>query len=255
MNEIIMSYPPSTSCGEIGLILHHILNNILPLKTNGTFVEVGANDGKTGSFTYNLAALGWNGLNFEPVPRLYEKCCMNHINHPNVKSFQIGIGESSCETTIIDADTLSTIDTDTMKTYTQTPQFASYFTNNNQYHTIKIEKLDTMLEQNNITNIDLLVLDVEGYEEHVLKGFTIEKYLPKIFIIEIADQYEYFMNNPTIVNRYTSLRKYFKDNNYVLLVNDIVDNVYVHRDTYETLNKEFILNIKTAVKYPQYSYP
>jgi FkbM family methyltransferase len=255
MIKIIMSYPPSTSCGEIGLILHHILNNILPFKTDGTFVEVGANDGKTGSFTYNLASIGWNGLNFEPVPRLYEKCCMNHSNHTNVKSFQIGIGESSCETTIIDADTLSTIDTDTMNTYSHTPQFASYFTNNNQYHTIKIERLDTMLEQNNITNIDLLVLDVEGYEENVLKGFTIDKYLPKIFIIEIPDQYEYFINNPKMMNRYTSLRRYFKEHNYVLLVNDIVDNVYVHMDTYKTLNKDFVLNIKKLVNYPQYSHP
>lgn len=247
-----MSYPPSTSCGEIGLILHHILNNILPFKTDGTFVEVGANDGKTGSFTYNLASIGWNGLNFEPVPRLYEKCCMNHINHPNVKSFQIGIGESSCETTIIDADTLSTIDVDTINAYSQTPQFASYFTNNNQYHTIKIEKLDTMLEQNNITNIDLLVLDVEGYEEHVLKGFSIDKYPPKIFIIEIADQHKDFIHNSKMMNRYSSLRKYFKDNNYVLLVNDIVDNVYVHMDTYNKLNPLWIEHIKKSVRYPQY---
>lgn len=252
MIKIIMSYPPSTSCGEIGLILNHILNNILPFKTDGTFVEVGANDGKTGSFTYNLACIGWNGLNFEPVPRLYEKCCINHLNHTNVKNFQIGIGESLCETTIIDADTLSTIDTDTMNTYSQIPQFASYFTNNNQYHTIKIERLDTMLKQNNITNIDLLVLDVEGYEENVLKGFTIDKYLPKIFIIEIADQHEDFIHNSNMMNRYNSLRKYFKENNYVLLVNDIVDNVYVHMDTYNKLNPSWIQDIKNCIKYPQY---
>lgn len=98
----------------------------------------------------------------------------------------------------------------------------------------------------------MLVLDVEGYEEHVLKGFTIDKYLPKIFIIEIADQYEYFINNPKIVDRYISLRKYFKENNYVLLVNDIVDNVYVHMDTYNKLNPSWIQDIKNCIKYPQY---
>ena len=31
-----MSYPHSTSCGEIGKILHIILNNILEYKTDGT---------------------------------------------------------------------------------------------------------------------------------------------------------------------------------------------------------------------------
>ena len=63
------------------------------------------------------------------------------------------------------------------------------------------------------------------------------------------------MNNPKIVNRYTVLRNYFKEHNYVLLVNDIVDNVYVHMDTYKTLNKDFVLNIKKMVNYPQYSHP
>ena len=63
-----MSYPKSTSCGNIGLILHIVLDNVLPYKTDGTFVEVGANDGMTGSFTYNLAKIGWHGLYFEPVP-------------------------------------------------------------------------------------------------------------------------------------------------------------------------------------------
>lgn len=80
-----MSYPQSSSSGEIGKILHIILNYILPYKMNGTFIEIGANDGKTGSFTYNLARMGWHGLNFEPIPRLYNLCCENHHNNKNVK--------------------------------------------------------------------------------------------------------------------------------------------------------------------------
>ena len=59
-------YPTSTSCGEIGLILHGIMDNVIEYTKEGTFIEVGANDGKTGSFTYNLAAIGWTGINIEP---------------------------------------------------------------------------------------------------------------------------------------------------------------------------------------------
>ena len=55
-------YEPTTSCGEIGLILHEILYKILNYKTNGLFIEVGANDGYIGSFTYNLAKIGWKGI-------------------------------------------------------------------------------------------------------------------------------------------------------------------------------------------------
>ena len=247
-----MSYPVSTSCGEVGKILHLILDNVLPFKTDGTFVEVGANDGKTGSFTYNLGRIGWNGINFEPVPRLYNLCCKNHINHTNVKNFQIGIGATQSEATIIDAGTLSTIDTDTIECYSNTPQFASSFKNNNNFHKIKIEKLNTMLDNNQITNIDMLVLDVEGYEINVLNGFSVETYNPTIFIIEIADQHPDFINNQIMMDKGKVLRKYFNDNNYSLLVNDIVDNVYIHNSIYKNVDEQFIEKIRKMVRFPQF---
>lgn len=249
-----MSYSPSTSCGEIGKILHIILNNILTFKNNGVFIEIGANDGKTGSFTYNLAEIGWYGINFEPVPRIYNLCCENHKHHKNVKNINIAIGASRSEVNILDAGTLSSIDKDTIQVYSTTPQFARHINNNNKYHTIKVETLNYMLEENQVSNIDLLVLDVEGYEENVLKGFSIEKYCPSIFIIEIGDQHPDFVNNEVMMNKYKILRDYFKTNNYTLLVNDIVDNVYIHNSIYNGLNKDFIREIKKLVKFPQFEY-
>ena len=88
-----MTYLPSTSCGEIGKILHIIYNKIMPYKTDGLFIEIGANDGKTGSFTYNLGKIGWYGINIEPIPRLYNLCCNNHKDHKNVKNYNLALGE------------------------------------------------------------------------------------------------------------------------------------------------------------------
>ena len=248
-----MGFPPSTSCGEIGKILHIILDNVLPYKTDGLFIEVGANDGKTGSFTYNLGKIGWSGINFEPIPRLYKLCCDNHKDNKNVKNYNLALGEIKGEVTIIDADTLSTIDTNVIDIYSKIPQFKSYFTNNNNYHKVKMNTLDNILEENSITNIDILVLDVEGYEENILKGFSIANYNPAIFIIEIADQHPDFINNTIMMTKYKNLRDYFKINNYTLLVNDIVDNVYISNEIYNTLNSHFISTIKQLVKYPQYN--
>jgi len=248
-----MSYPCSTSCGEIGKILHIILNNVLPFKNNGFFIEIGANDGKTGSFTYNLAEIGWFGINVEPVPRIYNLCCENHKYHKNVKNLNLAIGDSKGEVNILDAGTLSTIDKDILQVYTNTPQFASYVNNNNKYYTVKLDTLNNILQENRISNIDLLVLDVEGYEENVLKGFSVQKYNPTIIIIEISDQHPDFINNNIMMNKYKMLRNYFKTNNYSLLVNDIVDNVYIHNRIYNELNTDFIREIKKLVKFPQYN--
>lgn len=247
-----MTYPKSTSCGEIGNILHNILDNVLQYKTDGTFIEIGANDGKTGSFTYNLASIGWYGFNFEPVPRLFEKCCDNHKTHANVKNFQIALGNTSSEAEIIDANTLSTMDIDTAKAYKNIPQFSRIFKNSSNVHKVRVERLDSIVDEYNIKEVDVLVLDVEGYEETVLDGFTIDTIQPKIFIIEIPDQHPDFIHNQTLMNKYSRLRSYFKAHNYTLLVNDVVDNVYIHNLIYNKLSTPVIISIRNSVNFPLY---
>jgi FkbM family methyltransferase len=244
-------YLESTSCGEIGLILHHILYKVLGYKTNGTFVEVGANDGKTGSFTFNLGKIGWHGLNCEPIPRLFELCKKNHEQHLNVKTMQIAAGEKKDILEIIDGDTLSTMDTETLKIYLNTSWFTNNFNNNSIKYKVNVEPLDTILKINNISeNFDLLVIDVEGFEENVLKGFSIDTYKPKMIIIEIADQHPSFINNTTIMKKFNNIREYFKLHEYSLLVNDVVDNVYIRNDLF---NVEFKKHFSNCVKFSQYS--
>jgi FkbM family methyltransferase len=241
-------YLPSTSCGEVGLILHKILDQILGYKTNGTFVEIGANDGKTGSFTFNLAQIGWSGLNCEPIPRLFELCKKNHAQHPNVKNIQMAAGEKKDVLEIVDGGTLSTMDTDTLQLYLQTNWAKNSF-NNTVRIKVNVDTLDCILKTNAIDEIDLFVLDVEGFEENVLKGFTIELHKPQIIVIEIADQHESFINNKVLMSKFKRLREYFNLHNYSLLVNDIVDNVYVRNDIYNSADREFFSKL---VKFPQY---
>jgi len=232
-------YLQSTSCGEIGLILHHILHKVLEYKTNGSFVEVGANDGKTGSFTFNLGKIGWSGLNCEPVPRLFELCKKNHERHINVKTVQIAAGEKKDILEIVDADTLSTMDADTLQLYLQTDWAKKNFFQAKRYQ-VNVEPLDEILKINDIhEHFDLFVLDVEGFEENVLKGFSIDVYKPKIIIIEIADQHPSFINNEKLMNKFKKLREYFTLHNYSLLVNDIVDNVYVCNDIYNSNDRTY----------------
>jgi FkbM family methyltransferase len=47
--------------------------------------------------------------------------------------------------------------------------------------------LDSILESLNVATVDFFSLDVEGYELEVLKGFSIEKYLPKVLLVEWHD--------------------------------------------------------------------
>jgi uncharacterized membrane protein len=77
-------------------------------------------------------------------------------------------------------------------------------TNLSVVKTITLEKL---LDMNNVTNIDLLSLDTEGYELNILKGLNLTKYRPVYMLIEI---YKHDYNNIII---------YLESNNYRLLCN------------------------------------
>ena len=244
-------YPTSTSCGEIGLILHGILDNVIEYTKEGIFVEVGANDGKTGSFTYNLAAIGWTGINIEPIPHLFNECVENHKSHKNVTNLNCGIGEKNEEVEIYDAGTLSTIDEETYSTYKTMDGFKNMCKENKKYR-IQIKKLDNILVENNINKINLLVIDVEGYEEKVLSGFDIEKYKPEIIIIEIGDQKPEFVEVENMREKFKRIRKYLKEKKYSLLVNDVVDNVYIRNDIFDKLNVDFKQIVRSIIKYPQF---
>ena len=50
-----------------------ILAKLFRYKSNGFFIDVGANDPVILNNTYLFYKLGWTGLNFEPIPELAEK--------------------------------------------------------------------------------------------------------------------------------------------------------------------------------------
>jgi FkbM family methyltransferase len=77
---------------------------------------------------------------------------------------------------------------------------------------VNVRKLNTILDQIKISSIDYLSIDVEGHEEKVLNGFSIQKYLPKVVLIENNYEDQRYDNYFTL-NNYNF---FFKEgNNYI----------------------------------------
>jgi FkbM family methyltransferase len=149
-------------------------------KTDGTFVEVGAYDGKTYSHTWGLAELGWTGVYVEPVPALAARCTENHANHPDIVTIQAAIGETwGVEDLFIDEFSCcgSTLNPEVCKT----PKKIK----------VPVMPLDSLLAKTMILpGFDLLSIDVEFGEVGVLKGFTLGRWLPKMIIIELCEKHD-----------------------------------------------------------------
>jgi FkbM family methyltransferase len=100
---------------------------------------------------------------FECNPNTIDICKKNLVEHDRIKLFDVGLGE--VETTLPfysftrDNDGASSlfkrID------FNETQQLSGY---------IKIQKLCDVMKNENVTHIDLLCMDVQGYELNVLKG-------------------------------------------------------------------------------------
>lgn len=78
-----------------------------------------------------------------------------------------------------------------------------------QQFMVKVRKLDDLLEEAGFPRLDFLTIDCEGWEDEVMKGFTIERWKPKIIVRE-----DWSGGRPEYPN-YTWLEKREFDNIYL----------------------------------------
>lgn len=156
--------------------MEHYIKNMLKYITtnNGYYIEAGANDGITQSYTYELEKLGWNGILIEPSITSFEKCLLNRSNKNMFYN---------CALT--DDNNIHKINGDFNGSLMSSIN-GERLSNNNIIE-VQAKTITKILDENNhnINNIDLFSLDVEGYELNVLKGLDFKKYNPKYFIIEV----------------------------------------------------------------------
>lgn len=143
----------------------------------GTFVEVGAFDGMHYGCTWGLAVAGWRGVYVEAHPDFAKQCIHVHRGHPKVDTFAVACGptEGFTELTVYGACS-TTVLSRWNKEWgmdESTPKIR-----------VPMRTLDSILEEAKVTEIDLLVVDVEEAEIGVLQGLTIK---PKVAIIELHE--------------------------------------------------------------------
>jgi FkbM family methyltransferase len=169
-----LGVPPFT--GWSGLdrkLLEH-----LDEKTAGFFIEAGGNDGFSQSNTYYLEAkLGWRGILIEPVHELaslarrFRGCeiCECALGSPDM------IGQ---KITLSFSDLRSSVESN------EPVRWNGIFGPNPRTASAEIRTLSDVIAQYGDPDVDLLCLDVEGFEMSVLRGLDLTRHVPEWLLIE-----------------------------------------------------------------------
>lgn len=163
-------------------------------KRKGIFVEAGANDGVRQSNTlYFEKYKGWTGLLIEAMPELAERC---RINRPKCLVENAALVAGDYRHTHIDLhyrDLMSVVkgaiaDADREKQHLVAGE--AFMKQGDEPRTISVRActLSSILEKHHMTRVDLLSLDVEGYETEVLRGLDFERHQPRFMLLEVRER-------------------------------------------------------------------
>lgn len=162
------------------------LDELLDLD-GGFFVEAGGNDGYTQSNTYWLERFrGWRGVLVEPMPELYALCREERPGATVVQAALVPFDYEGDTVRMRFGDLMSSVvgeHEDRWRT-----QMGTVTGWRDAYEAdVPARTLTDVLDEAGAPEIDLLSLDVEGFEPAVLAGLDLDRHAPRWILVEVHD--------------------------------------------------------------------
>lgn len=166
-------------------------------KTDGFFVEIGANDGVNISNSYHLEKIGWDGVCIEPIPEIYDMLIKNR----KCECYNVAITEEEKEYEFLHVkgkrhphiyiDMLSGIvDYYDERHKQRIDSEVAKYKGDKVYFKVEGKKFNNLIQR---TNIDYVSIDTEGNELSIIKSIDFGKY--NIFSFSIENNY----NDPELI--------------------------------------------------------
>lgn len=157
---------------------------------NGVFLEVGANDGISFSNTLALEKLyNWKGVLIEPVPELYDLCCKFRSKSIVVNAALGPRGSDHTTQKMLANDLHSSVlindSNEKIKKHVEIEE-KNYSFQPSKIINVHVRELSKLIDDIGLLEFDLMIIDVEGYEEQLLDGLDFNRHKPKYILIETS---------------------------------------------------------------------
>ncbi|MEQ8383457.1 MAG: FkbM family methyltransferase [Coleofasciculus sp. A1-SPW-01] len=170
-----------------------LIYKVIGRKPNGFYIDVGAWCPDRLSNTYFFYQLGWAGLCIEPNPDLIDQF---QIVRPRDKVLNIAVSNFEGEANFFTS---------------QSTVFNSLSPRANIHESklvVKVRRLESILDEIQAPKtIDFISIDTEGTEIDVLEGLNLEKYRPRLILVEY--------NTDKVIN--TKLQPYLISQGYSII--------------------------------------
>jgi FkbM family methyltransferase len=155
-----------------------VLARVFDERTDGFFVDVGANDPTHDSVTRHFYERGWTGVNIEPQATCIEAL---RAERPRDINLNIGVGSAAGRLKfylVPEAQAMSTFSSE----HAELVRSLGYRTEQTD---IEVRTLDDVFTEHvGSRTVDFLKVDVEGLEEDVLGGFDWSRWRPRVLVVE-----------------------------------------------------------------------
>jgi FkbM family methyltransferase len=151
-------------------------------KNHGFFIDVGAFDGVYLSNTFAFERLGWSGLCIEAMPEYFDLCVKNRPGSTCVHAACLSVDAGQVELRAERGGLFSGVAAD--ENFTASIYRGQHVPFDG-FRTIRVPSASLNgLLAGSTAQIDFVSIDVEGAELEVLSGFDLERYRPRVLVIE-----------------------------------------------------------------------
>jgi FkbM family methyltransferase len=170
--------------------MDHKLDALLD-KDGGFFVEAGANDGYTQSNTYWLERFrGWRGILVEPMGAYADMCRRGRPGAAVVQAALVPSDHAGDTVRMHFGDLMSTVqgahgDEQAGREWVEPGLVLGWYDAYDE--DVPARTLSSVLEEHGAPEVDLLSLDVEGFEPAVLRGLDLDRHAPRWVLVEMHD--------------------------------------------------------------------
>jgi len=206
-----------------------ILAGIFGDRAEGCCVEVGANDGVTGSASYLFEQRGWRCLLVEPIPALAEEI----RKHRACTVINCAASSREGEASFFVAESVEAV-----SGLDLSPERAEWIQRAGgtiREITVRTATLDSLLAQERFGALDFVTIDVEGHELSVLEGFDLQRHRPRIVILE-----------DNSIDGDAGVAQHMADHGYVHFKRTGVNEWYAHESDAELVEPEQIRRFERA---------